>query len=148
MYLDADLGGTELSKQLQSIFNNPISRGNKLRRIFILTDGMDFHPKKVISLIKSNSSTTMSNAIGIGYGVDKEMVKAIGKHGNGFFDFVLSGNDMRSKVIYQLDKSINGLCKIDISVENNPSIEIIPPLSEARISPNNFLFQIVKRFYR
>lgn len=145
--LEANLCGTVLSKPLESVFSTPLSRSNKLRRVFVLTDGCVFDPSEVINLVKQNSSTTMCNAIGIGYGVDRNLVKGIGKSGNGFIDFVLSGDDMRSIVIDQLDKSINGKCKVDISVEQNDNIEIVPPLSEKQLSSNEpvtFYFKSTK----
>ena len=134
--LKTDLGGTELSKPLESVFQNSPSRPNKLRRIFVLTDGCVFDPSEVINLVKGNQATTMCNAIGIGYGVDRNLVKSIGQFGNGFVDFVLSGDDMRSKVINQLSKSIDGFCNVQISVENNENIEIVPPLAESKTPLN------------
>lgn len=91
--LEADLGGTVLSKPLDYIFSTRISTKDKLRRVFVLTDGCVFDRNKVIKLVSNNSNTTMFNAIGIGYGVDKELVKGIGQQGNGFVDFVLSGDN-------------------------------------------------------
>ena len=44
----------------------------------------------------------MSCAIGIGYGVDRQLVEWIGNAGNEFVDFALLGDDMRTKVINQL----------------------------------------------
>lgn len=67
----------------------------------------------------------MRNAIGIGYAVDRNLVKGIGDAGNGFTDFVLSGDDMRTKVINQLSQSLNGFCHVNISIENNENIEIV-----------------------
>ena len=133
--LKANLRGTVLSKPLNYVFSNSLSENNKLRRVFVLTDGCVFDPSEVISIVQRSSDTTMSSAIGIGYGVDKELVKGIGKAGNGFVDFVLSGDDMRSKVINQLSESLNGLCKVDISIENDETVEILPPLSYHQFSP-------------
>ena len=115
----------------------------------MLTDGCVFDPSEVISIVQRNSDTTMSSAIGIGYGVDKKLVKGIGKAGNGFVDFVLSGDDMRSKVINQLSESLNGLCKIDISFENDETVEILPPLSCHQFShgiPATVYFKSTKEF--
>ncbi|KAK8838500.1 von Willebrand factor A domain-containing protein 5A [Tritrichomonas musculus] len=133
--LKADLGGTILSNPLNYVFSKKLSEKNKLRRVFVLTDGCVFDPSEVISIVERNSNTTMSSAIGIGYGVDKDLVKGIGRAGKGFVDFVLSGDDMRSKVINQLSESLNGLCKVDISIENDETVEILPPLSYHQFSP-------------
>ena len=133
--LKANLGGTVLSEPLLYAFSKGLSVENKLRRVFVLTDGCVFDPSEVISIVNGNSNTTMCSAIGIGYGVDQKLVKGIGRAGKGFVDFVLSGDDMRSKVINQLSESLNGLCKVDISIENDETVEILPPLSCHQFSP-------------
>lgn len=38
-------------------------------------------------------------------------------------------NDMRIKAIDQLEKSLHGLCNVDISIENHETIEIVPPIN-------------------
>lgn len=142
--LTASMGGTVLSSPLSYVFSQPISTENKLRRVFVLTDGCVFDPSEVIDLVKRNNNTTMSSAIGIGYGVDRALVEGIGKAGNGFVDFVLSGDDMRSKVINQLEQSLNGLCHVDISIENNENIEIVPSVNNTLLSyekPFTFYFK-------
>lgn len=134
--LKADLGGTNLSRPFDYVFKTPLSESNKLRRIFVLTDGCVFDKSDVIDLVYKNSNTTMSSAIGIGREVDRDLVKQIGEHGKGFIDFVLSSEeDMKSKVINQLSQSLSGLCQVNISVEDNESIEIVPSLSNVRLSP-------------
>ena len=147
--LKADLGGTVLSNPLSYVFKAPLSQKDKLRRVFVLTDGCVYDRKEVLNLVRSNSITTMCSSIGIGYGVDQKLVKGISRYGNGFVDFVLSGDDMRSKVINQLAQSLNGLCKIDISIENNESVEILPPLSNCQLSPGipaTFYFKAPNEF--
>ena len=133
--LEADLCGTNLSKPLSYVFSKPLSVANKLRRVYVLTDGCVFDPKEVIQLVNKNSRTTMCNSIGIGYGVDKMLVEQIANRGNGFADFVLSGDDMRAKVINQLEESIHGLCTIDVSIEGHETIEFVPPINLTRFSP-------------
>ena len=80
--LEANLGGTNLSHPLSYIYSNPLSVKNKLRRVYILTDGCVFDPREVINIVSNNSGTTMCNSIGIGYGVDKKLVEEIGHKGN------------------------------------------------------------------
>lgn len=147
--LEADLGGTVLSNPLNYVFSKPLSKQGKLRRIYVLTDGCVFDPSEVINIVAAHKNTTMSNSIGIGYGVDKELVEGIAEEGNGFSDFVLSGDDMRSKVINQLSQSLNGLCQVDMSFENNESVEIVPPLPLTKLSPGiptTFYFKSSKNF--
>lgn len=147
--LQANFDETYLLEPLKYVFSKPLSVQNKLRRIFILTDGFVFDPDKVIDLIAKNSKTTMCNSIGIGYIANKNLIKGIGNVGNGFYDFVLSGDDMRSKVINQLSYCLNGLCKINISIKNNEDIEILPSLSSHKFSygfPSMLFFKSSKNF--
>ena len=97
--LRANVGGTVLSSPLSYEISQPITKPDRLRRIFVLTDGCVFDSNQVINLVRSSNSNIMRNAIGIGYAVDRNLVKGIGDAGNGFTDFVLSGDDMRTKVI-------------------------------------------------
>ena len=133
--LRSEFIGTVLTDPLNYVFSKNLSEKNKLRRVFVLTDGWVENRREVISIVERNSNTTMCSAIGIGYGADRKLVKGIGRAGKGFFDFVLSGDDMRSKVINQLSQSLNGLCKVDISIENDETVEILPPLSFHQFSP-------------
>ena len=120
MTLKVDLWGTVLSNPLPYVFETPLS----IEEFFYLTDGCVSNRSEVIDLVLLNSNTTMSSSIGIVYSVDYELAKGIGEAGKGLFDFVLFGDDMRSKVINQLLQNLNGLCKIDISIENNESYRV------------------------
>lgn len=106
----------------------------KLRRVFILSSGWNFNADETINLIKQNSSTTMCNTFEIGYAIDNMLLKGIEEIGNGLSDFVLSGEDLRMKVINQLYQSLNGFSKFDISFDNNINFELIP--SEHKLLPN------------
>ena len=134
--LCSDLHNTNLYQPLKYIFSHPLTENDKLRRVFVLTDGEVNDKSEVISLVDNNSKTTMCSAIGIGNCVDRNLVEKIGEKGNGFVDFVSSCNDdMKSTVINQLSKSLNGFCNVEISIENNESFEIVPPLSSIKFQP-------------
>lgn len=76
--MHANLGGTDISKPLSYVFSTPLSVNCKMRRVYVLTDGCVSDPSEVIFLFESNSTTEMCNSIGIGYGVDTNLVKQIG----------------------------------------------------------------------
>ena len=42
---------------------------------------------------------------------------------------------MRTKVINQLEESLNGICKVDVNIEGHETVEFVPPLNIARFSP-------------
>lgn len=130
--LKADLGCTNLSEPLSHVFKNQLSVDDKLRRVFVLTDGYVDDKSAVINLVNQNSITSVCSAIG--NDVDRDLVNEIGKKGNGFIDFVLEKDDMKSKVINQLTQSLSGLCQVNISIEENEEFEIVPSFQESQLS--------------
>jgi hypothetical protein len=67
--VQADLGGTELSLALGTIFDGiPPSGTAGQRQIFVLTDGEDFHPEKVMDLVVKNKEWNRCFAVGLGRG--------------------------------------------------------------------------------
>jgi hypothetical protein len=91
-----------MSTALQWIFETPPVFANRKRQLFILTDGEDFHPDQVMSLICANRSHIRCFTIGFGRAADPGLVKGIATRTNGRFDFVYDGVDLRSKVLSQL----------------------------------------------
>jgi hypothetical protein len=100
--ITADLGGTEMSHPLQWIFDSDPVFPDRQRQLFILTDGQDFYPDRVMSLVTANRSAIRCFTIGFGHGADPGIVKGIANRTNGRYDFVYDGVDLRSKVIPQL----------------------------------------------
>ena len=86
----------------------------------------------------------MTSSIGIGYGVDRKLVKGIAKNGNGFYDLVLNGDDMREKVINQLSQVYTGHISAKIFIENHEDIEIIPKPTNIRFSPGSSITLFIK----
>ena len=86
----------------------------------------------------------MTSSIGIGYGVDRKLVKGIAKNGNGFYDLVLNGDDMREKVINQLSQTFHGKLSAKIFIENHEDIEIIPKPTNIRFSPGSSITLYIK----
>lgn len=96
---------------------------------------LGLNSNEAISLVQRNSNSTTCNVIGIGYRVDQDSIRSLANAGKGLCDFVLSGDDVRSKVVNQLRENLNGLCRIIIYVENNDDVEFSIPLSNCRFSP-------------
>jgi hypothetical protein len=86
--VDADLGGTEMSRALNWIFNSEAAFPGQKRQLFILTDGEDFHPDEVMSLVSAHRNQIRCFTIGLGHGADPGLVKGIATRTNGRFDFV------------------------------------------------------------
>jgi uncharacterized protein YegL len=100
--VQADLGGTEMSNPLNWIFESEAVFRRKQRQLFILTDGEDFHPDQVMSLVSAHRKEMRCFTIGIGHGADPGLVKGIATRTNGRYDFVYNGVDLRTKVIGHL----------------------------------------------
>lgn len=142
--LKANYGCFDLLRALSYVFSSPLSATNKLRRVFVLTGGLFMNRNEIIQLIDQNTSTTMVNSIGIGYGFNRNLVQEIAQKGNGFYDFVLSGDDMSATVINQLNSSINGKCNVNVSIEGHENIEIISSFTNG--VPSTFYFKSDKDF--
>jgi len=76
-------GGTEIYQPLEAVFK---SKGDEKypKVVFLLTDGEISDKERVIHLIKQNSKNCVVNALGIGNGVDADLIKRSAKAGNGY----------------------------------------------------------------
>lgn len=133
--LKANLGNANLTNALFNVFSKSFTCFSQKRKLFVLTSDLGLNSNEAISLVQRNSNSTTCNVIGIGYRVDQDSIRSLANAGKGLCDFVLSGDDVRSKVVNQLRENLNGLCRIIIYVENNDDVEFSTPLSNCRFSP-------------
>ena len=114
--LQANLGGTELLKPLKSVFNNKnFDNLNLCKNLFILTDGEVWDGKQSLKLIKENLDVFRIHSFGIGDSFDKKFIQKSGK--NGSYCFIPDINDINSKVIQTLNKTLRNYlfdCKINV----------------------------------
>ena len=105
--LSADLGGTNISGPLKSIYDDECySKINLSRNIFLLTDGQVFDREKCINLITANSGKFRIHSLGIGNDFDKVLIQQCGKLGKGSSSFVKEVEKINSVVIDALNKSL------------------------------------------
>ena len=105
--LSADLGGTNISGPLKSIYDDECySKINLSRNIFLLTDGQVFDREKCINLITANSGKFRIHSLGIGNNFDKVLIEQCGKLGKGSSSFVKEVEKINSVVIDALNKSL------------------------------------------
>ena len=105
--LSADLGGTNISGPLKSIYDDECySKINLSRNIFLLTDGQVFDREKCINLITANSGKFRIHSLGIGNDFDKVLIQQCGKLGKGSSSFVKEVEKINSVVIDVLNKSL------------------------------------------
>ena len=139
-YLQANMGGTNISSPLQDIFESKIYDNiNLSRNIFLLTDGQVNNREQCINLISTNSNRFRIQAIGIGQDFDKVLIERAGKLGNGSSSFVEHINNINEVVIENLNKCLRPyLVNIKFGFANK-SIMKNPIIINEPI--NNFTYQ-------
>jgi hypothetical protein len=75
--IGADLSGTEMSGPLARIFNTANPYPGRKCQSFILTDGEDFYPDQVMTLVNQHSREIRYFTIGLGHGADPGVVKGL-----------------------------------------------------------------------
>ena len=139
--LEADLGGTNISSPLNSIYNDSsYSKINLSKNIFLLTDGQAHDREQCINIITTNSSKFRIHSIGIGNDFDKLLMERCGKLGKGTSSFVKDVKKINSVVINILNKCLRAYIT-DIKFEfENYKEEILNKIISC--DPiNNFTYQ-------
>ena len=77
--LKANLGGTNISRPLEIIFNADYNDINLSRNIFLLTDGEVNDKEKCFELIIKNADNFRIHSIGLGHSFDRELIGQCGK---------------------------------------------------------------------
>ena len=110
---------------LQEILKAPAVEGYP-RQLFILTgllpttpstkktawthptyaDGEVSNTQACIDYVRKNSHTTRVFTFGIGNEASQDLVKGMAKAGEGFFEFILPGENMEEKVMKQLGRAM------------------------------------------
>ena len=127
----ADMGGTNiLSALTKAVEDLP---ENKVRQIFILTDGEVYNSDEIYNLLENNKNSVRCFTIGIGRGADSGLVERMASITNGKADFVEDGDDLSMKVIPQLELSLseqfqNSRIEIEGTYEYETSPYPIPPI--------------------
>ena len=93
-----ELGGTDILQPLQDVVKTSKTPGF-IRNVYMLTDGCVDDKERTLDLIKMNNSDTIVHAIGIGNGVDENLIKQSGKFGKGESELINDLNDISSRII-------------------------------------------------
>ena len=115
--IDANKGGTNISKPLKNIFEDCINDYKDIhlsRNIFLLTDGEVSNSKECFELISKHNNLFRIQSIGIGNSFDKQLIETSGRLGKGSYNFVKDINQINNVVIQTLNK-----CMINYSIEPN-----------------------------
>lgn len=76
--LEANMGGTELMRPLQAIFERPVAVGC-YRQVFVLTDGAVSNTEAVIALVRRHAIQSRVFSIGIGATVSRALVEGMAR---------------------------------------------------------------------
>ena len=106
--LKGDMGGTNIVKPLEDIFNNKkeYEKINLSKNILLLTDGEVDDKNECFNLIKENSHIFRIHSIGIGDSFDKELIELSGKYGKGSSNFVENLKNINNVIIKVLNKCL------------------------------------------
>ncbi|XP_034556911.1 von Willebrand factor A domain-containing protein 5A-like isoform X3 [Notolabrus celidotus] len=112
--MGSNLGGTEILRPLQHIYNQPCIQ-NQPRQVFVFTDGEVGNTKQVIDLAKQNSHAHRCFSFGIGEGVSSALINGLAKEGGGHAQFIAGTDRMQPKVMQSLRYALQPAV-VDISV--------------------------------
>jgi len=104
--LKADLGGTQILPPLQAIFNQPREESQRLKQLFILTDGEVSNSGECIRLVGAERKKTRVFTLGIGSSADRHLVKGLARAGGGTSAFTSEGEQLARKVVRQLSQAL------------------------------------------
>ena len=139
--LKANMGGTNISKPLDSIYkDDKYSKINLSKNIFLLTDGQVHDRKQCVNLITTNSNKFRIHALGIGNDFDKVLIERSGKLGKGSSSFVEDVEKINSAVIETLNKCLRPYLtdiKFDFKNYQNNNLNSIVKCNPV----NNFTYQ-------
>merc|ERR1719410_130067 len=104
--LRADLGGTEILTPLKTILNQPCEGGQRLKQLFVLTDGEVSNSQECIRLVNTERKKTRVFTLGIGSSADRHLVKGLARAGGGTSAFTTEGEQLARKVVGQLRQAL------------------------------------------
>lgn len=110
-HFKADMGGTELYQPLKEIFSTT-PKQERVRQVFLLTDGAVSNTKDVLKIIKgacqgkdqSGGGLTKVHTFGLGSGVSTDLVRGSAIAGRGHYYFINDMQEIEKKVLDALQR--------------------------------------------
>lgn len=125
-------GGTEILPALRKVYADIDKSKNTV--LIVISDGCVNNTKEVLQFIKSNAHVSVFS-IGIGSGVDTDLILGMAKNGNGKAEFIDSGDkDIIEKVRTQLKRAQDTLRKH----QNDYKIDIVSMGGLSKMIPETF----------
>ncbi|KAL4484465.1 hypothetical protein ABPG74_019642 [Tetrahymena malaccensis] len=148
----ADLGGTEIYKPLESIFNEKKMEGYN-KQIFLLTDGEVGSPKEVVKLIRKNNKFNRVHSIGFGKGADQYLIRESAIAGKGISKIVDLNCDLSEVIIEMLSLCITPTLDsfkinydVNIFESTYPQLNNFPCVFKDEILNIHFFFKPLQDF--
>ncbi|CAH8490765.1 unnamed protein product, partial [Heterobilharzia americana] len=104
--LEADMGGTEVYKALESALSSTPNDEGWFKQIIFLTDGDVGNADEVIGLVRLNVHRARVFAIGLGEGASTGLVSGVARAGNGTAAFVRDKSQLQSTVMRILSDAL------------------------------------------
>eukprot|EP00916_Digyalum_oweni_P011389 GHVL01018959.1.p1 GENE.GHVL01018959.1~~GHVL01018959.1.p1 ORF type:complete len:876 (+),score=110.33 GHVL01018959.1:1494-4121(+) len=126
--MTANLGGTEILAPLKHIFDEMIEVTDHNRQIILITDGQVMNEESVIDLVRQHccDSQVRVFVLGIGSGVSNHLIVGMSRAGNGYAEFALEDEQVKSSIMSLLKKALQpsvDKIKITWSDESEPKNE-------------------------
>ena len=145
--LQADLGGTNIFKPLNYIYDNKNNLDIKLPKyIFFLTDGRVNNESSTLELIEKNNSIYSIFSIGIGKRFDENLIKNAGIIGKGNYNFCPEIEKLNSIISSEVSKATSSFIS-DFTMQNSLQNEKLELKQETNISQNIRNNQIINSAY-
>ena len=91
---------------MQTIFNQARQEDQRLKQLFILTDGEVSNSRECIQLVGAERKKTRVFTLGIGSSADRHLVKGLARAGGGTSAFTSEGEQLARKVVRQLSQAL------------------------------------------
>ena len=145
--LRANLGGTDIYRPLDYIYNNKNNLDIKLPKyIFLLTDGEIDDKPSTLELIEKNNSIYSIYSIGIGNDFDEDLIKNAGIIGKGNYNFCRDLDGLNSIISTEISKAISSFIS-NFTMQNSLQNEKLELEQETNIYPIIRNNQIVNSAY-
>ncbi|XP_050690346.1 von Willebrand factor A domain-containing protein 5A-like isoform X2 [Eriocheir sinensis] len=131
--MDADMGGTEILKPLQSIYSKPLRPGY-YRQIILITDGEVWNVSEVCQLVRRHAHETRLFSVGVGHGASTALVRGTARAGRGRSEMVAEESHLQQKVMGLLSSMLQeSVQEVTIACEVEPPTQVklvpkVPPV--------------------
>ena len=128
--LDADMGGTDLSKPLNNILKEHYMDYQKIslsKQIIILTDGDINLGEDIIELIKLHNNEFKIHLIGMGHYINVETIIDTSKVGNGSYHIINDASDLNKELLDIINECTRDyINNYSFSLNSKPFYELQP----------------------